>query len=417
MVPDGNVASMNAVEVELDPAEAGLDPGRLARIEPRLARYVEDGLMPGWLAVISRHGKIVYVGCHGQRDVARGLPVQADTLFRIYSMTKPITSVAAMMLWEHGEFELNDPISKWLPEFAEPRVFQGGTDLNPVTLPATEPIRVRHLLTHTAGLTYSFHRSHPVDARYRAAGLDEFGDGSPTLAEMSQRWAAQPLVFQPGSEWLYSVATDVLGRLIEVISGQSLDSFFDEHILGPLGMSDTHFTVAAADADRLAQLYTAIPNGFAPVGSRSQSALADRWKSGGGGLTSTAWDYHRFSQLLLRGGELDGVRLLAPSTVTLIRTNQLPGGVDLQVYGRPVFAESPMPGVGFGYGVSTIIDLPASRLAGSVGDFGWGGLASTVFTVDPARQLTITFFTQLIPSSALPIRPLLRQLVHQAIVD
>jgi CubicO group peptidase (beta-lactamase class C family) len=408
---------MTGIEVTADPAEVGVDAGRLARLDHRLARFVDEGRLPGWQAAVSRRGRVVHASCYGQRDVAANLPVQPDTLFRIFSMTKPITSVAAMMLWEHGEFELTDPISRWLPEFAEPRVYLAGSDLAPATEPATEPIRVQHLLTHTAGLTYAFMRAHPVDARYRAAGLDEFTSVNGTLAEMSRRWAEQPLLFQPGSGWQYSVATDVLGRLVEVVSGLSLDAFFDKHILQPLGMTDTWFVVPEAERHRLAELYTATADGFGTAGPLARIALTERWPSGGAGLVSSAHDYHRFSQLLLRGGELDGVRLLAPSTVRRMATNHLPGGADLATFGRPLYAETPLRGVGFGLGLSTTIDVVASGMAASPGDFGWGGLASTVFTVDPARELTMAFYTQLIPSSALPIRPLLRQLVHQALLD
>ncbi|MGI8667672.1 MAG: serine hydrolase domain-containing protein [Jatrophihabitans sp.] len=408
---------MTGIEVSTDPAELGFDAGRLARIDSRLARFVDEGRLAGWQVVVTRRGQVAHASCYGQRDVARNLPIEPDTLYRIYSMTKPVTSVAAMMLWEQGEFQLTDPIAQWLPEFAEPRVYVAGSDLAPATVPATEPIRVRHLLSHTAGLTYSFLRGHPVDARYRNAGLDEFANPGSSLAELSTRWAEQPLLFQPGSQWCYSVATDVLGRLVEVISGMSLNAFFDKHIIGPLGMTDTSFVVAEQHRNRLAELYTATPDGFARAGSLAEAAFTERWPSGGAGLVSSAADYHRFSQLLLRGGELAGVRLLAPATVALMSANQLPGGVDLASFGRPLYAESPMRGVGFGYGLSTTIDVAASGMAASVGDYGWGGLASTAFTVDPARELTMLLFTQLIPSSALPLRGLLRQLVHQAIVN
>ncbi len=408
---------MTGIEATADPAELGFDAERLARIDRRLGRFVDDGRLAGWQAVVSRRGQVVHASCYGRRDVANDLPIEPDTLFRIYSMTKPITSVAAMMLWEQGEFLLTDPISKWLPEFAEPRVYVAGSDLAPATVPAIEPIRVHHLLSHTAGLTYGFTRTHPVDARYRSAGLDEFAPSERTLAQMSQAWAAQPLVYQPGAEWLYSVATDVLGRLIEVISGVPLDAFFDKQLLGPLGMTDTSFVVAEDDRGRLAELYNATPDGFAKSTAAGAAVLTPRWLAGGHGLVSSAADYHRFSQLLLRGGELDGIRLLAPSTLALMTTNQLPDGADLASFGRPLYAETPLRGVGFGYGLSRTIDVAASGMAGSVGDFGWGGLASTAFVVDPARELTMLFFTQLIPSTALPLRPLLRQLVHQAIID
>ncbi|HTZ43270.1 MAG TPA: serine hydrolase domain-containing protein [Jatrophihabitans sp.] len=407
---------MTGIEIEADPAEAGFDPDRLARLDRRLGRFVDEGRLPGWQVVVSRHGKVVHASCYGERDVAAHLPVEPDTLFRIYSMTKPVTALAAMMLVEQGELLLTDPIGTWLPEFAEPRIFAGGTDLEPVTVPAAEPIRVRHLLTHTAGFAYGFLRSHPVALMYRNAGLDEFGGGGQTLAEITRQWASMPLVFEPGSEWQYSIASDVLGRLIEVISGEPLDAFFDRHILGPLGMTDTGFVVPEAQRHRLAELYAATPAGFARADRLAGAALTERWPSGGGGLVSTARDYQRFTQLLLRDGELDGVRLLAPATARLMHTNFLPDNQDLASFGRPLFAESPLVGVGFGLSLSTTIDVPASGMAASVGDYGWGGFASTAFTVDPALELTYEFYTQLMPSTAVPVRPLLRQLVHQAIV-
>ena len=408
---------MGILRVDTDPAKLGLDPSRLARLDRRLARFVDQGRLPGWQTIVTRHGEVAHASCYGRRDVAADQPVADDTLFRIYSMTKPITSVAAMMLWEQGELGLDDPIARWLPEFAATRVYLAGSDLAPATVPAVRPITVRHLLTHTSGLTYSFHRIHPVDAMYRKAKLDEFGGPGITLAEMSERWAEQPLAFQPGDEWLYSVATDVLGRLVEVVSGKPLAEFFDEQILGPLGMHDTMFVVDAERAPRLAQLYQATADGFSTVGPVARAALSERWASGGGGLTSTAYDYHRFTQMLLRGGELDGVRLLAPGTIDRMRTNHLPGHVDIQTYGQPIYAETPMRGVGFGLGFATTIDVAASAMAASPGDFGWGGMAGTAFTIDPVLDLTILFFTQVIPPSALPIRQLLRQLVHAAVVE
>jgi len=411
-MPDNQPARLH---VSTDPGELGLDRQRLERIEQRLARFVDEGRLPGWQVVVSRHGQVGYLCHYGRRDVARDLPIEPDTMYRIYSMTKPITAVAAMMLIERGELLLTDPIADWLPEFAEPRVYVGGSDQAPATVPSREPIRVWHLLTHTSGLTYGFLRGHPVSMRYLAAGLDELGSADATLAELCRGWAAQPLVFEPGREWQYSVSLDVLGRLVEVISGQSLDAFFAQHILGPLGMPDTHFTVPADKRDRVAELYQATPDGFAPATRMAAGAFTPGWPSGGGGLTSTAHDYWRFTQFLLGGGRLDGVRLLAPSTVAMMRRNYLPGNQDLASFGRPLFAESPMYGVGFGLGMSVTIDPAAAGIAASVGDFGWGGLASTAFTIDPELDLTFEFYTQLVPSSALPIRPLLRQLVHQAL--
>jgi len=228
---------MTGLKAEADPGEVGFDQGRLDRIGRHFARYVDDGRLPGWLLTISRRGQLAYVSSYGLRDVEAGLPVETDTLWRIYSMTKPVTSVAAMMLHEEGAFELTDPVSNFIPSFAGVRVQTGGSDLKPVTGPATEPVRIWHLLTHTAGLTYGFHRANPVDAQYRAAGFELANPPGLDLAQCCDLWAGLPLVFQPGTEWNYSVATDVLGRVVEVASGQSLDEFLAARVLGPLGMS------------------------------------------------------------------------------------------------------------------------------------------------------------------------------------
>ena len=406
------------LKVDTDPAEVGFDARRLDRIREHFARYVDDGRLPGWLTVVTRRGKVAYLARHGHRDVEAGLDVEVDTRWRIFSMTKPITSVAAMMLYEEGAFELTDPIARWLPEFAEPRVFVKGSALNPVTEPATEPIRVWHLLTHTAGLTYGFHHAHPVDAIYRANGFEWGTPPGADLAECSRRWAELPLVFQPGSEWNYSVASDVLGRLVEVVSGQPLDEFFARRIFEPLGMAHTGF--ATDSVDDLAALYVPDPadgkavrnDAFGQVGRSAPACL-----SGGGGLVSIAEDYHRFTQFLLRGGELDGERLLGPRTVALMTSNHLPGGVDLESYGRPLFAEMPFHGFGFGLGFSVLENPVAAKSLSSKGEYAWGGAASTAFWVDPAEEITVSFFTQLLPSSTHPIRQYLRQLVYQALVD
>src|SRR4051795_9827107 len=235
--------SMADFGIDVDPGEVGLDAQRLQRIDTHFRKYVDDGRLPGWQVMVSRQGKVAHLSSYGFADREASKPGEADNIFRIYSMTKPVTSVAAMMLWEQGAFELSDPISKWLPEFSDMRVYVGGPATKPVTVPATEPVRVWHLLTHTAGLTYGFHHVHVTDEIYRKAGF-EFGNPKGfDLAQCVQAWASLPLAFQPGSEWLYSVATDVLGRLVEVISGQPLDRFFDEQIFTPLGMTDTGFTV------------------------------------------------------------------------------------------------------------------------------------------------------------------------------
>ncbi len=286
-------------------------------------------------------------------------------------------------------------------------------------MPATEPIRVWHLLTHTAGLTYGFHHAHAVDEIYRAHGYEIGSPAGVDLATACDVWASCPLLFQPGTEWNYSVATDVLGRVVEVASGRSLDAFFAEEITGPLGMTDTGFAVPADEQHRLPAVYLKAPDGslranavFGATGTRTPSML-----SGGGGLVATAGDYHRFTQMLLRGGELDGVRLLGPRTVAHMTSNHLPGNADLDTFGRKLFAESSNVGVGFGLGFSVVLDPVAGKALTSAGEYGWGGMASTAFYVDPAEEITAMFFTQLVPSSTYPIRPQLRTLVTQAVVD
>jgi CubicO group peptidase (beta-lactamase class C family) len=410
----------NALRVEADPEAFGLDPARLARIERHYRRYVDDGRLPGWLVAIVRRGRLVYLQTAGQRDMEAGLPVEPDTLFRIYSMTKPITSVAAMMLWEEGAFELKDEVARFIPSFADARVWAGGSALKPVTVPQTEPMRIWHLLTHTSGLTYGFHHSHSVDRLYREAGFEWGSPPGLDLAGVCDVWAGLPLLFQPGSEWNYSVATDVLGRVVEVVSGQSLDRFFAERILGPLGMTETSFELRDEDAPRLAALYSPDPDtGLAArnevLGQRALSR--PEFLSGGGGLLSTAHDYLRFMRMLLGGGELDGVRLLGPRTVAYMGRNHLPGGADLTHFGRPLFAESAFDGIGFGLGFSVVLDPAEGKVPSSVGELAWGGAASTAFYLDPREELGVLFLTQLLPSSAHPIRPQLRQLVAQALVD
>jgi len=414
---------MGGLKQEVDAAEVGLDPARLARIDRHFARYVDDGRLPGWLITVSRHGRLAHVSCHGSRDVEAGLPVEPDTLWRIYSMTKPVTSVAAMMLYEEGAFELTDPVSAFIPSFAGVRVYAGGPDLRPVTVPATGPVRIWHLLTHTAGLTYGFLRVHPVDAMYRAAGFEWASPPGVDLAQACDIWAGLPLLFEPGSEWNYSAATDVLGRVIEVVSGQDLGEFLATRILCPLGMTDTSFSVRDADAGRLAALYTPGADGTAARLDALGQAARERpaMLSGGGGLVSAAADYHRFAQMLLHrpdspAGELDGTRLLSPRTVSYMTRNHLPGGLDLATFGRPLFADYPFHGVGFGLGLAVVTDPAAVRVACSPGELSWGGAASTVFWVDPLEGLTVSFFTQLLPSSAHRIRPQLRQLVYQALI-
>jgi CubicO group peptidase (beta-lactamase class C family) len=405
--------------VEHDPAEVGMDADRLARIDRHLARYVDDGRLAGCQVVVTRHGRTVHASVLGSRDLEAGLPVEPDTLWRIYSMTKPITSVVAMGLYEEGAFSLNDELARYLPEFADMRVLVGGNAEQPKTVPATEPIRMWHLLSHTAGLTYAFTRSSVLDEMYKLHGADPLVDSTADLAEMCRRWGSLPLLFEPGTAWNYSVATDVLGRVIEVLTGGTLEEAFAERVLGPLGMSQTRWWVDGDDVQRLAALYVPNPAGGQVLryDAMGQHALAPpATLSGGGGLVSTADDYARFTAMLLAGGELDGVRVIGPRTLAYMTRNHLPGGATLTTVGRGQFAETGFDGTGFGLGFGVTVDPVRSKVHTSAGEHTWGGLASTAFWVDPVEQLTAHFYTQLIPSSTYPIRTELRQLVYSAIV-
>ena len=410
---------MAQLKVDAEPEEVGFDPQRLQRVDTHFRRYVDDGKLAGWTVAVARRGRVAMLAHYGLADIEAQRPVADDTIWRIYSMTKPVTSVAVLMLYERGLLELTDPVARYIPAFADMRVYRGGSAANPGTVPASEPMRVWHLLTHTAGLTYGFHHAHAVDEIYRAKGFEFGTPRGMDLAAACDTWAALPLLFEPGAEWNYSVATDVLGRIVEVVSGERLDTFLAEHVFAPLGMDDTAFWVAPDELDRLAGLYMPNPAGGL-LRNTSMGDAATReptFLSGGGGLVSTAGDYHRFAQMLARGGELDGVRLLGTHTIAYMTRNHLPGGADLETFGRPIFAESANRGIGFGLGVSVVVDAVAGKMLTHEGEFAWGGLASTAFYVDPAAEVTAMFFTQLLPSSTYPIRSQLRALVNQALVD
>ncbi len=408
-----------ALHPDTDPAEVGVDPVRLRRLDELLAGYVERGQLAGCQVALSRHGRLIHVANLGRRDLERDLPVTDDTIWRIYSMTKPITSVLALQLWEEGRFELNDPVSAYLPEFAEQRVWRSGSATNPVLDPVTEPMRLWHLMTHTSGLTYGFMHAHPVDALYRHAGLEAGTPATDDLAALCRRLAGLPLVFQPGTEWNYSMSIDVLGRVLEVVAGAPLDELMRIRLFEPLGMVDTAFSVPPAEAQRLATIYTVLPGTtrLHPLGGVTAEALAPPAALlGGGGLVSTTADYVRFAEMLRNRGELDGTRILSPRTVAYATRNHLPGNADLSRFGRPLFSETTFDGVGFGLLGSVTIDPVAAKVPGSPGDFGWGGAASTYFWIDPVEDLVCVLMTQLLPSSALPLRSQLKQMVHQALL-
>ena len=418
------------------PEELGLSSSRLDRVTKWLNEQVESERLAGASAMICRNGKIGYLESAGQSDRENGKPFDASTIVRIFSMTKPITSVAAMMLYEEGHYQLDDPVAKYLPEFADTKVWKGGSSLDNVEN-QTSPMLVKHLFMHTSGLTYGFMNTNVVDQEHRAQKI-EFPGTAETLEELVKKLAHIPLIAQPGTQWNYSVSTDVLGRLVEVWSGLSLEAFFKERILTPLGMHDTGFSVAEGNKDRFASLYSPLSGAdMSNVGKKSVSdsqqlkpglklqepALTSRYLqpaklfSGGGGLTGTIGDYARFCQMLLNGGELDGERLLSPITVNYMRSNQLPDNSDMAAMGQPVWSETSYDGIGFGLGFAVVIDPPKASIITSVGEHHWGGAASTFFWIDPQEDLFVVFFTQLMPSSTYPIRRELRTRVYQAIVE
>ena len=409
---------MSSLEIRTDPSAMGMDGTRLERIRDHFDRYVADGRLSGWLVSVARAGELVWTGSGGYRDRDGQLAVTDDTLWRIYSMTKPLTTLGAMMLYEEGRFDLNDDVGRWIDSLAEPQVYVSGTAAAPVTVPATSPVRVHHLLSHTSGLTYGFNYLHPVDAIYRAKGYDFGWAKGADLAQAVDDWCTSPLLFQPGSRWNYSVATDVLGRLIEIWSGQRLEAFFRERIIEPLGLVDTDWYCPEEKHDRLAMLYVPAGGTFAPVADLARAAThPPQLYSGGGGLVSSAADYQRFMTMILRGGELDGVRLLSNRTVSLMTENHLPDDVDLATFATDSFSETDYAGVGFGLGFSVMLDRRANKSLVSEGTVAWGGAASTAFWIDPLEELTVGFYTQLLPSGTYPIRRELQQLVYQSLTD
>jgi CubicO group peptidase (beta-lactamase class C family) len=420
----------------VEPESVGLSSPRLERLHAWLERQVSSERVAGASVLVGRRGRVAFFECAGLAERETSRPFARDTIVRIYSMTKPVTTVAAMMLYEQGRFQLDDPVAKYIPAFADCRVWAGGSSSVDDTVPVATPMTVRHLMTHTAGLTYGFMQANAVDALYRQEHID-FQGGEGDLEESVDRLAALPLLCQPGSEWNYSVATDVLGRLVEVWSGRPLDAFFSEYIFDPLDMADAAFSVAPAKGDRFAALYAPLtgaslagvaraPSASAKVRtglkleeSTSQSRFLDRTEvfSGGGGLTATMRDYCRFCQMLLGGGELDGVRLLSPKTIGHMRTNQLPGNRDMAAMGQPVWSETSYEGIGFGLGFAVVIDPVKANIVASPGEHHWGGAASTFFWLDPVEDLWAIFLTQLIPSSTYPIRRELRVAVNQTLID
>lgn len=400
------------------PEQVGLSSRQLARVDRWMDDLVASGKLAGLSVLVFRHGHVAYQRCAGLADQARGLAMAPDTIVRIYSMTKPLTSVAAMMLYEEGRFQLDDPITSYLPCFHDMRVVVGGMQGRLDTVPAAREITFRDLLTHTSGLTYGFMQATPLDALYRDRGVD-FQTAQASLGEVVERAASLPLLAQPGQEWNYSIATDVLGHLVATISGQSFESCLRERILAPLGMADTDFHVPEDKHARFAANYYRGADGALALlddPGNSRYRAPPPLASGGGGLVSTAGDYLRFCRMMLNGGELDGVRLLGRKTVALMTTNHLPRG-DMAAMGQPRFSESSYEGVGFGLGFSVMLDPARAQILGSPGEYAWGGAASTAFWIDPAEEMAVILLTQLTPSSTYPTRRELRVLTYAAVED
>ena len=401
------------------PESAGMSKAALDRVEGHLKqRYIDAGRFPGTQLLVYRRGKIVHSTVQGFADLERKVPVKDDTIFRIYSMTKPITSVAFMMLVEEGRVALDEPVHKYIPEWKNLGVFQAGTHPAFLTKPPSRPMLIVDLLRHTSGLTYGFQQRSNVDAAYRDKKIGEVVKAG-TLQSMIDDLATIPLEFSPGEAWNYSVATDVLGYLVGLISGKPFEQFLKERIFNPLGMNDTDFFVPKDKAHRFAACYSAEKGGITLQDDPADSSFLSPPSliSGGGGLCSTAADYLTFCRALLNGGELGGVRLLGPKTLKLMTSNHLPGGVDLPVLSRSLFSEASYNGVGFGLGFAVTMNPAQTMIAGSTGEYFWGGAATTSFWIDPAEELITIFMTQVLPSSAYPLRRELRTMVYSAITD
>ena len=402
------------------PEDVGLSSSRLARIGDHMKRYIDAGKIAGTLTLVARRGQVAYLEPQGHLEIERRRLVTADAVWRIYSMTKPITSVGLMMLYEEGRFQLDDPVHRFIPSWQNLRVFVGGNYPTFKTAPVERPMTIRDLLSHTSGLTYGFMERTNVDAAYRKLGVADQTRSGYTLQDMVDTLAELPLEFSPGTRWNYSVATDVIGHLIEVISGQRLDAYLRERILDPLGMRDTGFVLEDQQVARFAANYERQGDGsLKMIDNPEQSSYRKRsFFSGGGGLLSTAPDYFRFTSMLQNMGELDGTRLLGRKTVELMTMNHLPGGQDLTDLAQAgMFTETAYAGVGFGLGFSVQQSPARAQILGSVGEFAWGGAASTAFWIDPAEDLIVIFMTQLMPSSSYPLRRELRVLTYASLVD
>jgi len=403
-----------------DAGEMGFDAGRLARIDGLLKdTYIDKGRLKSAQILVAREGKPVHFGQMGSlRD--DGTPMRENALMRIASMTKPLTSIAFMQLVEQCKVALEEPVTKVFPEFAGLKLYNGGGGAIPF-MPGKPagPMRFVDLMTHMSGLSYGLQNRNNIDAAYRENKLDfarDHLDSDEYIKVLSQL----PLEFEPGSQWSYSVSTDVLGIAVERISGQRLGDYLEEHVFAPLGMTDTAFGAKSGGEERLADAYAYRP-GKEPrlidEGAKSRLLSKGTFDSGGGGLVGTIADYHRFTAMLVNRGELDGARIIAPKTLDLMTANHLPGNADLTQMSQSLFSEASNAGTGFGLGFATVIDPARTLMPSSKGEFYWGGAYSTAFFVDPVERITMVFMTQLYPSSTYPIRRQLKTLIYSAVTD
>ena len=403
--------------MELAPKRAGFAPERINRITEHLEKnYIQPGKVVGCQTLVARHGHVPYFKSQGLMDRERRTPMADDTVFRLYSMTKPITSVALLTLYEQGHFQLNDPVSRFIPSWRGHKMWVSGEGASMETAAPARPMTMRNVLSHTGGLTYGA-TNHPVDRVYREVGVGR-GDGE-TLSGFAEKLAKVPLRYQPGERWMYSLSTDVCGYLVEAISGKRFDQYLQETIFDPLDMKDTSFMVASRKADRFAANYQREADKTLKLiddPERSNYLKQPTFFSGGGGLTGTTADYLRFCEMLRRGGELGGARILGPRTIELMHRNHLAGGKDLSQMAIGAFSETAYEGVGFGLGFAmTLGQVEAGGLGG--GKYYWGGAASTIFWVDPNEDMVVIFMTQLMPSATFNFRGQLRNIIYSAIVE
>jgi CubicO group peptidase (beta-lactamase class C family) len=398
---------------------SGLSSERLQRIDQHFQEnYIDSGKLPGALILVARHGEIAHFSTLGSIDLENKKPTSRDTIYRIYSMTKAITTVALMMLYEEGRFQLNDHVHKFLPEWERTEVWVSGEHPDFKTRPQDRPMTIRDLLSHQSGLTYGFNDLNAVDRAYQKFGWEEMF--SNPLGEWSKRLAEMPLLFSPGTAWNYSLATDLCGYLIEVLSGRKFDEFLAERIFEPLGMVDTAFNISDEKTDRFAACYEPTPEGGIKLQAEADQiffAKPTPFKSGGGGLLSTATDYYRFLQMLANGGSLENRRYISRKTVELMTVNHLLDGKSIFEHAYLTPDDESRKGEGFGLGFAISLGQDKSQIAGSPGQYSWGGAASTEFWIDPTEHIVVIFMTQLMPSGTYPIKRELQVLVNAAIDD